>query len=136
MDGMYNLNKVILIGRLTHAPKLSYTPTGKPVTRFNLAVNTKYGKSVNNLFVDVVVWNKLAENCEQYLTKGKGVYVEGSLVMRKWKSDDKFVTKLEVVGEHIKFLSSMGADDKKDDLNENDLSENENIQEEDDRVPF
>lgn len=114
-EGLRNLNKVILVGRLTHSPDLKYTPKGNAVTRLNIAVNTKRrGKQEDTLFIDIIAWNKLAEFSAQYFKKGKGIYVEGSLSMRKWKPDDSELrTKIEVVADKISFLDSFGgADDE------------------------
>jgi single-strand DNA-binding protein len=56
------LNRVILIGRLTRDPELRYTPNGKAVCSFTLAINRKFKREETD-FIDVVVWNTLAENC-------------------------------------------------------------------------
>jgi len=105
MEGLRNYNKVILVGRLTHSPELRYTPKGAPVVRFNLAVNHKKNKRDEALFIDIVAWNKLAEFCAQYFQKGKGIYVEGYLSLRKWQSDDNSQrSKIEVIAEKLSFL--------------------------------
>jgi len=114
-EGLKNLNKVILIGRLTHTPELKYTPKGAAVTRFCIAVNTRRRNKIEEtLFIDVVAWNKLAEFCAQYFKKGKGIYVEGSLTMHKWQSkeDNSQRTKIEVLAEKISFLDTFGAIDE------------------------
>src|SRR6266853_1961534 len=86
-----NLNKVMLIGRLTRDPEMRYTPSGSPVTSFSLATN-RYGQSADGEkkeytdYHNVVVWNigkrNLAEIAGQYLHKGSLVYVEGRLQTR------------------------------------------------------
>ena len=86
------LNKVLLIGRLGHDPEMRYTPSGKPLTKFQIAVNRSWTSSDNEKKTEtewftVVSWGKLAEICNQYLTKGKQVYLEGRLHTRHWKDD-------------------------------------------------
>jgi single-strand DNA-binding protein len=92
-----NLNKVMLIGRLTRDPEMRYTPSGSPVTTFSLATN-RYGQSTDGEkkeytdYHNVVAWNigqrKLAEICGSYLHKGNLVYVEGRLQTRSWEGQD------------------------------------------------
>ena len=87
------LNKVLLIGRLGHDPEMRYTPSGKPLTKFQIAVNRSWTSSDNEKKTEtewftVVSWGKLAEICNQYLTKGKQVYLEGRLHTRHWKDDE------------------------------------------------
>ena len=142
-EGLRNFNKVILVGRLTHSPELKYTAKGIPLTRFNLAVNTKNNKVDETLFIDVVTWNKTAEFCAQYFKKGKGVCVEGYLSMRKWKvNNDEVKTKIEVVADKLSFLENISGD-KVTEISDNenrDLSDikktfsSENIKNDD--IPF
>ena len=81
---MADLNKVFLIGRLTHDPELRYTPNGTPVADIKLATSRKYATREGEtreetLYIVVTVWNRQAENCCQYLRKGRAVHVEGYL---------------------------------------------------------
>lgn len=112
---MANFNKVFLIGNLTRDPELRYTPSGAAVANLGLAVNryynTKEGERREEVtFVDVTVWNRQAENCCQYLKKGRPVHVEGYLKMDSW--DDKATgekkSKLKVEAENVQFLDSRG----------------------------
>jgi len=99
------LNRVILIGRLTKDPELKYTPKGTAVANFTLAVNRKFNKDQAD-FVPVVVWQGLAENCANYLTKGKMAAVEGRLQVRNYTTEDgqkRWVT--EIVADDVRFLS-------------------------------
>ena len=87
------LNKVMLIGNLGHDPEMRYTPSGKPLTKFQLAVNRSWTsgdgeKKTETEWFNVVAWGKLAEICNQYLSKGRRVYVEGRLHTRSWKDDN------------------------------------------------
>jgi single-strand DNA-binding protein len=114
-----NLNKVMLIGRLTRDPEMRYTPKGDPVTSFSLATN-RYGQGADGEkkeFVEyhnIVAWNigrrNLAEVCGQYLHKGNLVYVEGRLQTRSWEGQDGQKRKTtEVVATEVQFLEPRGA---------------------------
>lgn len=88
-----NLNKVMIAGRLTDAPELRYTPSGKPVANFVVATNEYWNngngeKQQKAEFHRVTCWNSLAENCATYLVKGQAVYVEGSLRTRKFEDQE------------------------------------------------
>jgi len=83
------LNKVQIIGHLGKEPEMRYTPSGKPVTTFTVAVsrswNTLDGEGRNETeWFNVFAWGNLAEICKQYLTKGQQVYIEGRLQTRRW----------------------------------------------------
>jgi single-strand DNA-binding protein len=108
---MANLNKVMLIGNLTRDPELRHTPKGSAVADLGLAVNRKVqdgngGWKDETTFVDVTVWGSSAENAHKYLTKGRGVFIEGRLQMDVW--DDKATgqkrSKLKVVADNLQFL--------------------------------
>lgn len=95
MRDVNSLNKVILIGRLGQKPEIRYLPrTEKAVANFSLATNERtFNPSTNESDVRVewhriVVWDKLAEFCEKYLTQGKQIMVEGRLRTRKWQDRD------------------------------------------------
>lgn len=88
---MASFNKIFLIGRLTKDPVLRYTPSGIPVCHFSLAVDRrKSGKDGEKEtdFIDIVLWQKLAEISQQYLTKGRLVAVEGRLQIRNYEAQD------------------------------------------------
>ena len=88
-----SINKVILVGRLGRDPELKYTASGTPFCRFSMATDDSWSdkgtgeKTERTEWHNIVVWDKLAEICNNYLTKGKMVYIEGSLQTREW--DDK-----------------------------------------------
>src|SRR3989337_1637694 len=88
-----SLNRVQLIGNLTRDPELRYTPSGTAVCTFSVATNrgwtTDTGEKKEEVeFHRIVAWNKLAELCSQFLTKGRKVYVEGRLQTRQWQAQD------------------------------------------------
>src|SRR5579885_3001735 len=90
---MAGLNKVMIIGNLGRDPEMRYTPNGTPVTTFSVAVTrlwkTPDGQQQDETeWFNVVTWNKLAETCNQVLSKGRMVYVEGRLRTRSWDGQD------------------------------------------------
>ena len=107
---MASLNKVLLIGNLTRDPELRYIPSGSAVTSFTVAVNRVYKlqtgeKKEEVSFVRVVVWGRLAEVCNDYLKKGRPVFVEGRLQSRSWDgADGQKKSTLEVIAQNIQFL--------------------------------
>jgi single-strand DNA-binding protein len=110
-----SLNRVQLIGNLTRDPELRYTPTGAGVCTFSLATNRSWTddkgeKHEEADFHRIVAWSKLAELCNQYLSKGRKVYVEGRLSTRNWTAQDgsqKSTT--EVVIDDMILLDNKGA---------------------------
>jgi single-strand DNA-binding protein len=108
---MANLNKVMLLGNLTRDPEVRYTPKGTAVGDLGLAVNRRVSDGNGNwsdevTFVDVTVWGTNAENAQKYLTKGRGVFIEGRLQMDTWedKASGQKRSKLKVVAEVLQFL--------------------------------
>ena len=109
---MASVNKVILIGNLGADPEKRVTGSGQVVANFNIATterwNDKSGQRQERTeWHRIVVWGPQAENCAQYLSKGRPVYIEGSLRTRQW--DDKEGIKrytTEVVAQRVQFLGS------------------------------
>jgi single-strand DNA-binding protein len=107
---MVSLTKIMLIGNLGTDPEMRFTPSGTPVASFSLATNRVYTASDGERkqeteWFRVSVWRKQAESCNQFLTKGQRVYVEGSLRTRTWEDRDgqRRVT-LEVNADRVLFL--------------------------------
>lgn len=111
---MANLNKVILIGRLTRDPELRRTPSGQAVAEFGLAVNRTWtGKDGNRqedtAFIEITTWARTAELAQQYLSKGRQVFIEGYLKYDQWTSPEgQKRHKLTVTAENLQFLDSRG----------------------------
>jgi single-strand DNA-binding protein len=110
---MASLNKIFLIGNLTRDPELRYTPQGTAVANLGLAVNRKFKNRNQELqeevcFITVVVWNKQAETCNQYLHKGSQVFIEGRLQSRSWEdaATGKTRSVIEVRAERVQFLGA------------------------------
>jgi len=102
------LNRVILIGRLTRDPELKYTTNGTAVATFTLAINRRFNKEETD-FIDVVTWKGLAENCANYLGKGRLAAVEGRLQVRSYETKEGQKRKVtEVVAEDVRFLDKGG----------------------------
>lgn len=110
---MASLNKVFLIGNLTQDPDLRRIPAGTAVSTLRLAVNEAYlsksGERVERtVYVDVDVWDRQAENCQQHLSKGSPVFIEGRLQMDQWEDRETHVkrSRLKVRADRVQFLGS------------------------------
>ncbi|GAB4145899.1 MAG: hypothetical protein OHK0017_05990 [Patescibacteria group bacterium] len=112
---MYDLNKVMLIGRLTKDPEIRTTPSGAKVVTFTLAMTISKNKDTGEQkteYIDCTAWEGLAEIIEKYVTKGTMIYVEGQLQTRSWEGQDgKKNYKTEVLAKDMKILSSKGSGD-------------------------
>lgn len=106
-----SVNKVILLGRLGQDPELKYTPNGSSVCNFSLATTESWSdkqsgqKQEKTEWHRVVVWGKLAELCNQYLSKGRQAFVEGRIQTRSW--DDKDGQKrysTEILASTVQFI--------------------------------
>src|SRR5205823_12260672 len=89
-----SVNKVILVGRLGRDPELKYTANGVPFCRFSMATDDVWNdksageRQEKTEWHNIVVWDRLAEICNQYLTKGRLIYIEGSLQTREWDDQE------------------------------------------------
>src|SRR5260370_2712644 len=107
-----SINKVILIGRLGKDPEIKYTPSGSPVAKFTLATDEVFKDRAGEQqrrteWHTVVAWNKLAEICGEYLTKGKQIYIEGSIRSHQWEDQNgNKRTSYEIVPRDMKMLGS------------------------------
>jgi single-strand DNA-binding protein len=117
-----NLNKVLLIGNLTRDPELRYTPQGTAVSNLRIAVNRNFKdrngeNKQETCFINVVTWSNLAEVCNQYLNKGRPVFVEGILQSRNWQdAQGNKRTVIEVRAERVQFLDRKPKSDSNVDL--------------------
>lgn len=101
------MNKAILVGRLTRDPEVKYTPSGKMVATFTLAVDRGYQKDKENKeadFVPIVVWGKAAEFCGNYLNKGSKILVDGRLQIRSYEKDGQRRYATEVIAHSVDSL--------------------------------
>jgi len=112
---MANFNKVLLMGNLTRDPELRYTPSGTAVASFGLAVNRKWtGQNGEEreevLFVDVSAFGRQAEVISEYMSKGRGIFIEGRLKLDQWQDKETQAkrSKLTVVADSFQFLGGPG----------------------------
>lgn len=111
------LNKVMIIGRLGQDPEMRYTPSGRPLTKFQLAANRSWTtadgeKKTDTEWFNIVAWGKLAEICNQYLKKGQQVYIEGRLHTRRWQDDDGANhSSVEVITQEMIMLDGRAGDE-------------------------
>jgi len=110
------LNKIMLIGNLGRDPEMSYTSSGKAITKFSLAVSRRSRDRDTNesreetTWFYVVAWEQKGEFANQYLHKGSRVYVEGRMTSRKYTNKDNVeVTAWEVVAENFELLDPKGS---------------------------
>lgn len=105
-----SLNKAILIGNLGADPEKSYTRSGKPVSRFNIATTEMWRDKSGNIqkntqWHKIVVWGKVAEACKEYLRKGRSVYIEGRIHTSKFEGrDGNKRTNTEIIAQRVRFL--------------------------------
>ena len=111
---MASFNKVVLLGNLTRDPELKKSPAGVSVAKIRLAVNETYKDRQTGqpkevaCFVDVAVWDKQAESCGQYLTRGSQILVEGRLVYEEWKNaQGESRNRLSVRADRVQFINTV-----------------------------
>ena len=112
---MVSLNRVMIIGNLGGEPEMRFTPNGNPVTSFRVATNRVYTtpegeRKEETEWFAIVTWGRLAENCNQFLTKGQRVYAEGRLHTRTWESQDgQKHSRPEIIANRVIFLDRRAA---------------------------
>ena len=138
---MSGVNKAIIVGRLGNNPELRFTSNGTPVASLSIATSetwtNKDGKKEEKTeWHRIIVWGKLGENCNNYLSKGREVYVEGKIKTRKWQDKqgvDRYTT--EIIASQVVFLGNGQSS------NGNNHGPNENLnqgneQQNSDDIPF
>jgi single-strand DNA-binding protein len=135
---MVSVNRITIIGNLGNEPEMRFTPSGRPVTSFRVATNWRYTtpdgeRREETEWFSIVAWGRLAEQCNQFLTKGRLVYVEGRLRLRMWDGQDgQRRARNEIVADRVKFLDRQSAV-----VNvENKVEESETGEIEPDDIPF
>lgn len=132
---MASLNNVQLIGYLGRDPELKYIQNGTPVCDFSIAITEKYnseskGKIENTTWVKIVVWNKLAENCNNFLKKGSLVFVNGKIRVNSYTKKDSGNQDIkmfayEVVANNIQFLDRKDSQQGSGTQNSNQQNQNQ-----------
>jgi len=116
-----NLNRVMIVGNLTGDPELRSTSTGIPVANFRIAANRRFRGNDGQwredvCYIDVAVWQKLAESCAARLKKGSAIHVEGELRSRSLEgANGKRRNVVEIRAHHVQFLDKNGKPDNGDD---------------------
>lgn len=108
---MPSLNRIQIIGNIGNDPELRFTPNGKTVCTFPTATNHVYTsfdgeRKQETEWFNIVTWNKLAEQCNQFLSKGKLVYAEGRLHTSRYERDGLPITRVEIIAQRVIFLDS------------------------------
>ena len=108
------MNKAILIGRLTRDPELRYTSSNRAVCQFTVAIDRPFTNQASGQreadFINVVVWDKTAENVGKYMSKGRLIAVEGRIQTRNYDNNEgRKVYVTEVVATNVQFLESKNA---------------------------
>ena len=112
---MVGFNRIMIIGNLGTDPEMRYTPNGNPVTSFRVATTRAYNTQDGERHQDtewftVVTWNQLAEQCNQYLSKGRKTFVEGRLHSHQWEGQDgQSRFRNEIIANRVLFLDRPGA---------------------------
>jgi len=112
---MANLNRVMIIGNLGTDPEMRFTPRGNAIATFRIATNWRFTtpegeRRQETEWFTVVAWDRLAENCNDWLAKGSRAYVEGRFRTRSWQgSDGQPRSRGEIVAKRVLFLDRSGA---------------------------
>ncbi|MFC1914533.1 single-stranded DNA-binding protein [Chloroflexota bacterium] len=140
---MPSLNKVIIIGNVGSDPEMRFTPGGKPVTSFSVATNWMYTtpegeRRQETEWFNIVAWNRLAEQCNQFLGKGRLVYAEGRLHTRTWDGQDgQQHSRAEVIANRVVFLDRKAVGSLPEDrVDESSGAEGSGADLEPDDIPF
>lgn len=131
---MNNLNSVLIEGNLTRDPQVKEVPTGTMVCNFSIASNRYYKQNQEQhhevSYVDVEVWAKLAEQCQEYLKKGRGVRVVGRIKQDRWEDDHgQRHSRVKIVAEHVEFKPRSTAQKERADADNEEQSSAEEVEE-------
>lgn len=131
-------NKSILMGHLTRDPETRHTNEGLPICRLGLAVNTKRKNDEEVLFIDVTVFGKTAEHCQQYLRKGRPILVEGRIKRDEWEDKQTGAKKHRtgIVADTVRFLGGKADGGQTNTANTGQTYTSPEPMPADDQVPF
>ena len=119
-----SMNKILIIGNLGRDPEMRYTPSGQAVTNFTVATNYRYTTADGERrdeteWFRISAWGRLAETCNQFLTKGRQVYVEGRLRSRTYEtSDGQTRFSNEISATDVRFLGQPSASESQSPVGE------------------
>ena len=123
------MNRVELIGRLTRDPELRYTANNVATARFTLAVNRTFQSQSGEQgtdFINIVVWNKQAENVKKYMTKGSLVAVTGRIQTGSYEKDGRTIYTTDVVADNVQFLETKAQSGARDNVSISDFESSDN----------
>ena len=104
---MSSINVWYGIGHVGRDPEMRFTPSGKAVTNFSVAISEKYADQETTEWFNIVSWGKLAETCNQFVHKGMQVFVSGTLHLKTWEGQDgEKHSQLEVTANKVQFLGN------------------------------
>jgi single-strand DNA-binding protein len=110
-----NINRVVVVGNLTRDPELRHTPSGTPVCKLRIAVNSRQKDASTGEwtdkpnYFDVTVWGGQGESCAQFLSKGRAVGVDGRLDWREWEAQDGTKRQaIEIIADSVQFIGGRG----------------------------
>lgn len=119
---MPSLNKCMIIGNVGSEPEMRFTGSGIAVTNFSVAVNDKIDDVERTEWFKVVAWKKLAETCNQYLAKGRQVYVEGRTQTQSWEDQEgQTHYKQELIANRVIFLGKKEATQESEEPESNEI---------------
>jgi len=139
---MVSVNRMIIIGNLGSEPEMRFTPNGRPVTSFSVATNWRYTtaegeRKEETEWFTVVTWGRLAEQCNQFLAKGRLVYIEGRLRMHTWEGQDgQRRYRNEIVADRVSFLDRQAVAPLPEEKVEEKVEESEVSELEPEDLPF
>lgn len=140
---MASVNKAIIVGNLGQDVDLKYTSSGSAVCNFSVATSYKRKNAETGDYIEETEWHRItafgrtAEVCEDYLSKGSSVYIEGRLRTRKWTDDagiDRYST--EIIAENVQFLSRKNAEAEQTPAKPQEPTPPKPQQDRDDDIPF
>lgn len=110
------MNQITITGNLGRDPELNYTSSGKAVTKFSVAVTDGYGDKKTTTWFNIVAWDKMAENMNNFLQKGKKVLISGKLSIRKYTGKDGIERQaVEIIARDFEMLSPKAERETEDD---------------------
>ena len=131
------MNNVTLMGRLTAAPELKYTPNNVAVIAFTVAVKRAYAKDQESDFIDIVAWRQTAEFVEKYFNKGDMIALKGAIQTRAYTDKNGNKRKaVEVVAENVYFCGSKNSGSGNQQAKPNNINVNFEELEDDEELPF
>lgn len=100
------MNSVNIIGNITKDVELKYTQNNKAVTTVTVAVNEGYGDNQKTYYIDIQIWEKVAENTAKYCSKGSKIAVSGKLIQQSWEYEGKKQSKVLIQANNVIFLDT------------------------------